>query len=346
MNKEKQFQILRTLVAVSIALVLAFFIIFMVSDEPIKTLFTFIAGPLKSKRYVGNVIELAIPLIFSGLATSILFETGLFNLGSEGIFFISGITATAVVLFLKATPFFNPIIAILAGSLVGMIAASIPAVLKAKWNASELVTSLMFNSIFLGIGLYILNYHLRDSNLTEIASLKFPESARLSKIIPGTRIHAGLIIALVMVIIVYYFLYKTKWGYSLRMTGINPKFAQFSGINTFWVIIYVHLFAGFIAGMGGSVEVLGMYNRFRWSSLPGLGFDGALVAMLAKNKPFSVIGAAMFLAYIRIGADLMARLTDVPAEMVAIIQAVIILLISAEKFLEVWRHKMLLKEAR
>ncbi|GMQ62256.1 ABC transporter permease [Vallitalea maricola] len=346
MVSEKRFEVLRTLMAVIIALALAFVIVIFVSDEPIETLKVFLLGPFKSKRYMGNVIELFIPLAFAGLATSVFFQAELFNLGSEGIYYISGIVATIVALKFIDGGFMQGFLAIAVAALVGMVLGVIPGILKAKWDANVLVTSLMFNSIYFGIGFYILNYYLRDPILTEVASYRFAETTVLANLVPGTRIHIGLIIVLMMALLVYLFFYKTKWGYSLRMTGINSVFSKYIGIKTFWIIIIAHLIAGFIAGMGGAVEVLGMYNRFRWTALPGLGFDGALVAMLGKNKPFGTLGAALFLAYIRISADLMARLTNVPAEMVAIIQAVIILLISGERFLFYWRQRMLLKEAK
>jgi simple sugar transport system permease protein len=346
MISEKNFSRIRTLLAVLIALVIAFFIILAVSDEPINTFKVFLLGPLKNKRYLGNVIEATIPLAFAGLATSILFQGSFFNLGSEGLYYISGLIAAAIAIFLPVEGIMLPVIAILSAGIIAMILGAIPGYMNAKWNANVLVTSLMFNSIYFGIGLYFLNYKLRDPDQSDIASFRFPNYANLSKIIPGTRIHSGIFILIIVAILVYLFLYKTKWGYALRMTGINKDFSNYLGIKTFWVVIYTHLIAGFIAGIGGSVEVLGMYNRFRWAALPGLGFDGALVAMLAKNKPFEAIGAAFFLAYIRTGADLMARLTNVPAEMVSIMQAIIILLISAERFLFYWRHKMLLKEVK
>jgi len=341
MINEKNFNKIRTLLAVIIALFIAFLIILLVSDEPLNTFKVFLLGPLKNKRYLGNVIEATIPLAFAGLATSILFQGSFFNLGSEGLYYISGLIAAAIAIFLPVNGIFLPIIAIVSAGIIAMILGAIPGYMNAKWNANVLVTSLMFNSIYFGIGLYFLNYKLRDPSQSDIASY-----ANLSKIIPGTRIHSGIFILLFVTVLVYLFLYKTKWGYALRMTGINKEFSNYLGIKTFWVVIYTHLIAGLIAGIGGSVEVLGMYSRFRWAALPGLGFDGALVAMLAKNKPFEAIGAAFFLAYIRTGADLMARLTNVPAEMVAIMQAIIILLISAERFLFYWRHKMLLKEVK
>ncbi|WP_019908492.1 ABC transporter permease [Paenibacillus sp. HW567] len=346
MFKVKYFEAIRTAAVIVIALIIAFVIISLVSDQPVKTIGIFLLEPLSTKGHIGNVIEMAIPLMFTGLAVSLLFRANMFNLGAEGIFYFSGVVASVLAIHLSLNGWLHPVVAIAAGSIVGALLSAIPGILKAKWNANELVTSLMFNNILFGIGLYLLNYHLRDAKAFANVSFKFEKTAQLSKLFTGTRIHTGLIIVLVLIVLAHLFLYKTKWGYELRMTGVNRDFARYSGMKTAKVIILVHLIAGFIAGMGGSVEVLGMYSRFQWTSLPGYGLDGALVAMLAKNNPLSVIASALFLAYIRIGADLMARLSDVPSEMISIIQAVIILLISAEQFLKFWKNRMLLKEAK
>ena len=345
MNREKKFEFMRVIISVALALIIAVIIISFVSKDPLEALSNFLLGPISSLSHIGNVIEMAIPLAFTGLAVSLLFKARLFNLGAEGIFYISGIATAYVAIYVKLPLVIHPLVAILAGVVVGAICSSIPGILKAKWNANELVTSLMFNYILVGIGLYILSYKMRDAKAYAIASPKFRPTAKLGVIIPGTRIHAGLIILIAVCIAAYYFLYKTKWGYEIRMLGINRAFAEYSGINAFWVIVLVHIVSGALAGLGGSVELLGMYNKFQWTSMPGYGLDGALVALLAKNNPASVLVAAIFLAYIRIGADMMARMSDVPAEMVAIVQAIIILLISADKFLKFWKERMLLKEA-
>lgn len=346
MNFENRFELIRTFAAVIISLILGFAIILLVSDEPLSSIYYFVIGPLLKTRYIGNVIELAIPLIFSGLATVILFQTSLFNLGAEGVFYFSGLLAAIVGISLSLPAPLHAIVAIAAGGFFGVLLMFMIGYFKAKWNASELVISLMFNSIFYGIGLYILNYFFRDPDIAGFASLKMQKTVLLANIIPKTRIHAGLIIALVTVLLTYLFLYRTKWGYEIRMTGINGDFARYSGMNTTKAIIIASVAAGLISGIGGAVEVIGMYDRFRWAALPGLGFDGALIAMLAKNKPGSTIYAALFLAYIRIGADLMARMTNIPSEMVFIMQAVIILLISGGKFLEKYRQKALLREVK
>lgn len=343
MDKESKFEMIRTITAVLIATIIAFIIILFVSDKPISTIKYFVIGPLLKSRYMGNVIEQAIPLIFSGVATAILFQTGLFNLGAEGIYYFSGLLAAIVGIKLSLPGFIHPVVAIIIGGAAGAAVMVVIGFFKAKWNASELVISLMFNSILYGIGLYILNHYFKEVNTTSLQSVKMQDTVLLDKIVPGTRIHSGLIIALLVVLVIHLFMYRTKWGYALRMTGFNKEFANYSGINATKAIIIASLVAGCVAGIGGSVEIIGMYDRFKWAALPGLGFDGALIAMLAKNKPSNVIFSALFLAYIRIGADLMARMTNVPAEMVGIMQGLIILLISGRKFMDGYRNRMLLK---
>lgn len=210
MNFEKKFDIIRTFVAVVISLILGFVIILMVSKEPISTIYYFVVGPLTKSRYFGNVIELAIPLIFSGLATSILFQANLFNLGGEGVFYFSGLLAAIVGIKLSMPIIIHPFLAIGAGAVFGMMVMLLIGFIKAKWNASELVISLMFNSIFHGIGFYILNFYFRDPNVSALSSFKMKETALLSNFIPKTRIHTELIIALAAVFLGYLFLYKTK----------------------------------------------------------------------------------------------------------------------------------------
>lgn len=341
----RKFEMMRTAAAIGIALTVGFIIILLLSDTPIQSIFNFVVGPLTKFRYVGNVIETAIPLIFSGLAVSLLFQTKLFNMGTEGVFYMGGLIAAILGITLTLPQGIHPAVSILGSALFGALIMGIVGYFKAKWNVSELVMSLMFNSILYGVGLYILNYYFREENTVVLKSVPIKETALLHDILPGTKVHTGIIIALVCVFVCDWILNKSKLGYQIRMTGANKRFAEYSGINTTRAIILVSMIAGFIGGIGGAVEVIGMYDAFKWVSLPGLGFDGALIAMLAKNKPKNVIFSAFFLAYIRIGADLMSRLSDIPAEMVGIMQGLIILFISGKMFLQFYRNRLILKEA-
>lgn len=346
MRQDKSFEFARTLLSIAISLALAFAIIALSSKEPLAALRYFIIGPLDSASHIGNIIEMAIPLVFTGLYYSILFKSNLFNLGAEGLFFSSGLLSGMLGVATYMPPGLHPFVLILAGGLLGALLGLIPCAINYKWGASTLVVSLMMNSILYGICMFLLNNKFRDVSSYTIVTEPFQATAKLARIIPGTRVHAGAIIAIACCVFLYLFLNRTKWGYELRMLGANKHFAEYSGMGVASIMFLAHAISGALAGIGGSVEVLGMYSKFQWTSLPGYGLDGALIALLAKSNPAVVPFAALFIAYIRNGADMMARLSDVPAEMVALVQAAIILLISSQALLKGLRERSLLSKLK
>ncbi|GMO33480.1 MAG: ABC transporter permease [Termitinemataceae bacterium] len=343
---DTRFEVIRFSVAIIIAVLLSFIIILLVSKEPFAALQNFFLGPLKSLRRFGNVIELTITLTFAGLAISVMFSANQFNLGTEGAFYASGAVAAMAALALPLPPVMHPFAAIVLGAVTGAVICAVPAVLKAFWGASELVSSLMLNYVFFYFTRYFINTGFKDTDAGYISTYLLPLSSKLPRIISGTRIHAGLFIMLASVVLTVIFMRRTTWGYALIQTGRSPPFARYSGINTGAVFIYSQLIGGAIAGIGGSVEVLGMYDRFQWQNMPGYGFDGVIVAILAKNKPLFVPAAAFLLAYIRIGADRMSTAADVTSEMIAIIQGIIIMLAAAQSFMSSQRQKMLVKDIK
>ncbi|MEW9094513.1 MAG: ABC transporter permease [Clostridiaceae bacterium] len=343
---ETQFEIIRTFVAILLAMSLAFLIILGISKQPLEALTTFLTGPFSSLRRFGNMIEMSIPFIFSGLSVCVMFQAKQFNMITEGAFFIGGVAASFIAVKVMLPIGIHPIVAILFGGLIGALAGLIPGILKTKWNADELVSSLMLNYVCLYMGIYVINNVLRDPSAGMMSSYVFNPTAVLKKIVPGTRIHLGIFVAILFIILTYLFMYRSKWGYALRMTGLNKNFAEYSGINTKKVILYSQVLGGFIAGLGGATEILGMYQRFQWQSLPGYGFDGIIVAILARNNPLFIPVGALFLAYLRVGADIMARMTDVPSEVIAVIQAIIIMLIAANRFLAKWKHQRIVKDSQ
>lgn len=341
---EKAFEVIKLFAAIFVALGITFAVLCVSSSTPIDSFVTLLTAPLTKLRYFGYVFETMVPLAFAGLATSLLFRTGLFNLGTEGVYYISGVVTAIVSNHVLGNYILDPIITITISGIVGGLIAMIPGYFKAKYNANELVTSLMMNSILFGVGLFIIKTFIKATDVPSIASEKFMITAKLPVIIPGTRVHLGIIILIVVTILVYILLFKTKLGYAIRMTGLNKDFAKYSGMSAFALFLSVHFISGFIAGMGSSIELLGMYERFTWTVLPGLGFTGALMAMLGKNNPIGVFIAAFGISYLRAGAEIMSRSSDVPVELVAIVEAILVLLISSQYFLRKWRERVLLKE--
>lgn len=344
-KKNLLFSTLTTALAIIISLLIAIVIIVIVSDNPGKAFHAFIFGPFKSKRMIGSILTTAIPITFTGLAVCVMFQASMFNMCAEGGFFLGALSAAGVAACVELPGILGLIIPMLAGTITGMILAFIPAVLKAKLGASEMVSSLMLNYVALYLGLYVLNYHLRDQSFGALATKVLPENSIIPIMISKTSVHYGIVLAIIAIVICYLFIYKTKTGHRIRVMGQNSKFAKYAGINVAGVIIISQIIGGGLAGLGGAVEVMGMYNRFQWTSLPGYGWDGITLAILARNKPQFIPIAAIFLAYIRVGASTMASGSNVPKELITVIQAIMILLVTASALLDGIKKRMIVKEA-
>ena len=336
---EQEFNLIRMLVAVAISLALAFCLIVCASSTPLEALSAFLIGPLQTVRRMGNVVEMMIPLLFTGVSVSIMYSCNQINMSSEGAFFLGGVGCAYLATTVSLPAGLHPAVCILAAGLIGALVCAIPALLYIKFRALPVVSSLMVNYVALYFGLFVINYIIRDPAAGYLCSFEYLDSAVLPHLFSKTKIHLGLIIAVIVIILSYLFLYRSKAGYAIRMVGMNSNFAKYSGISVMGTILGCQLIGGFIAGVGGAVEQLGMYNRFQYQSLSNHGFDGIMIAILARYNPKFVPIAALFLAYIRVGADVMARTSDVPVEIVNIIQAVVIMFVAAERFLEGWRHR-------
>ena len=344
-NHINNFALLRLMVAVLIAVGITVAIIFSVSKEPGVAIYNLFLGPLQSKRHFFNVLESSIPLIFTGLALSIVFKSGNFSMIADGALYMGGAIAAAIAIKMALPAGIHPVVMILAAAVVGAVIGSIPAILKVKYHANELVTSLMLNNVFFFSGIYLVNKYLIDRSAGTFASLKYESTSSLGNIISGTKLHYGFLIAIAAAALLYILVYKTKFGYEIRLVGSNPEFAKHTGINIGKVTILTQMLAGAIAGIGGAVEQAGMYNRFNWQDSPSYAWDGVIITILAGNNPKFVPLAAFFLGYIRVGADLMSRRSDVQNELVAIVQAILILFITAERFLAVVKQRQESKKA-
>ena len=348
MSSERRFELFRMFFSIVIALGVSFILIFLVSKQPVDAIVALVTGPLQKKRNMGNVIESMIPLIFTGTGVCIMFSANQINLAGEGAFHLGGLMATICALSFGLPAFVSPVVALIIATLAGAVFCAIPAVLKVKTNSSVMVASLMLNYVALYFGNYVLHYFIGDAKVGEAsASYELPETSELLRLVKGTKIHFGIIIALAVAVLGYFFLYRSKVGYELRLVGENESFARNCGISIVKVILISQLVGGAIAGLGGGVEMLSpLYGRFTWTSLLGYGWDAITICTLSKRNPLKTPLAALFLAYLRVGASIMSRQTDVSLEIVEITEGIIILLVVAEQFLSGTKHKMIAREAR
>ena len=340
-------ELIRIVTAVAIAYAVALITLFVISDDPVYIIQQFVLGPFSSARRIGSIINLAIPFTFTGLCMCFMYAVNKFNLSGEGIFMISGCVISMVALKLGNSLPAPIAIAVLfvVGAGVGAIISGIPAIMEAKFKANIVVASLMLNNILVFLAIYLLKYHMRDNTIGFLGSLPLPEMIKFPSIFGKMRIQAGLFVAIIAVILVALLFYKMVFGYKMRVVGNNPQFAKASGINMMGTIIGAQLVGGAIAGMGGTVEILGNYDRFQWTASTQHGFDGLMVAVLARKNPLLVPVAALLLAYIRIGADVVNSKGDIPIEFITIIQGIVILMVAADEFMGGFKKKLIYKAA-
>lgn len=204
----------------------------------------------------------------------------------------------------------------------------------------------MLNYVVLYVIMHFLSNVFADRSQGSTQTYPFLETAKVAKMVPGTELTWGFVIAIIATILVGFFMYRTRWGYTIRMIGINESFSKYSGMRVGGVIVLSQVIGGVLSGMGGAIEVLGRYNTFLWKDLPGYGWTGITVAILAKNNPLAIPFAALFIAYLNRGCELMSIYAGVPAEMIDIIQALSSCSFAAEQFMSKTRQKMVVKETK
>ncbi|WP_303132904.1 ABC transporter permease [Olsenella phocaeensis] len=331
------------IMAITLAVIAA--IIFSVSDDPLNALYNFFVGPFLSMRRIGNIVEGACPLTFTAMAVMLIFKAGQFSMISEGSFFIGTGVAMSTSLAVPMPTGLHALVALLGAALAGAFIAFIPAILKKTWDVSEVVTSIMLNYVCEFFVIYLVTYHFKETSSSSLASWELAPTSLLPKIVPGTNIHLGVILALLLCVGCWVLTNRSRFGYQLRLTGSNPSFSHYAGIKETGVMVGAQVIAGTIAGMGGGVELLGMYNRFKWTTSPGFGWTGIVVALLAKDNPLLIPLSACFFSYINTGANIMAMNSDVSNDVAQIIQGVIMMLIVSGALLQRWRQKLVVRAA-
>ena len=341
------FEAVKMIIALLIAFVIMFVVLCLISDNPVHAFVTILTGPFAKRRYFGAVIESFIPYAFAGLAAGILFKSGAFNLGAEGIYIISGVAVAAVACTAVTTShFLHPILCILAAAAVGGVLMIIPSFLKAKFGTNEMVVSLMLNSIYSGIAMHLIRKYLLTKTTSTIGSRDYLKTAKIGYIFEPLRISPCLLLLIVCTIILYLVMYKTRLGYQIRLAGANPKFAEYSGISAFKLSIATAAIAGVLAGIGSACQLLTQSSFYQPDKTAvGIGFSGMLLAMLGRNNPIGIVIASFLIKYLEQGANVLYFSdTSVPSEITAMIEGIVILLISSQYFLRGLREKKLLQE--
>jgi len=320
----------RALSALLIALAVAFVVVLFTSKAPFEALNTLLTAPISKPRTIGLWIDDVAKLTITGLAFSLVFQARQFSMGVQGQVYVGALAAT----YLAMSPLGETWAAIPIGIVCAMIAGGIygflPGLAKAKLGANEIVSSLMLNYLAIELTNFLVRTQLVPKGTGVLTTNPFPKTAVFPAMVPNTRIDLGLILAVVAVFAVWFALYRTSWGLKLRLVGHNARFAEYAGIKATFIMVSAMTAAGALGGLLGAMFVQGQtYGKLTVLFEGGLAFEGILVAIVARSRPLAVPVVALFYGYLRQGAQLMNIRTDVPAEVIGVVTAIIILLVSS-----------------
>jgi simple sugar transport system permease protein len=334
--------------AILTAVILGGLIILAAGGDPIAAYRGLIQGAFGSPSALSETAVWATPYIFAGLAVAFAFKGGLFNIGAEGQIALGAVFAALIGyalpgwLHTSLPAYIHIPLAVGCGMLAGAIWAGIPGALKAYTGGHEVINTIMMNYIALNITSFLLNGPMRDPDPLDL-SARTPEIAASARIpplfnIPGMRVHWGFILALLVAVLIWWLLWKTTLGFEIRTVGANPDAAKYAGINVKKIIVITMAISGALAGLAGAIEVTALNYRHELGFSTGYGFDAIAIALLGKTNPYGVILAAILFGAMRNGATRMQFLTQIPIDIISVIQALMLLFVAADAIIRFIYH--------
>lgn len=332
--------------AVVLAFVVGGIIFKIIGGEPLRVFAFFIRNTFGSWPAFSDTLVKATPLIFTGLACTVAFKMKMWNIGAEGQLFMGAWFASFVVLWPITGPetprWIVLTLMMLMGTFGGALYGFVPGYLKARYNVNEIITTLMLNYVaFEWVNYWIFDqwsdggFQMSPTFDRNAWLPRLADYAREIRAFSGITLHLGILIALVAVVVVWWVLTKSQWGFEVKLIGDNPEAARYSGINIKRNIILVLMFSGALAGLAGAVEVSGVVHRLQQQISPGYGFTGIIVAWLAKLNPIAVI-----LVSILFGALIIASREIQPAGISSMLQGLILFFIISSEVLVRYKIKI------
>lgn len=323
--------ILVPVVSIIIGLIVGAIVMVVSGYDPVQGYIALWNGIFGDSYTIGNTIRQITPYILSGLAVAFAFRTGLFNIGVEGQLLMGWLAAAYVGYAFELPRIIHLPLALIAAAAAGAFWAFIVGFLKAKFSVHEVIASIMLNYT----ALYITNAVIRNLSdggfktptVLESATLRMPW---LREITDNSSLHLGIIVALIMVLFMWFILEKTTRGYELKSVGFNKNAAEYAGMNVNKNIILAMTISGIFAGLAGAMEALGTFqNASIKAGFSGIGFDGIAVALLGANTPLGVVFGASLFGSLKYGALNMPNEAGIPEEIVSIIIALIIFFVAS-----------------
>jgi len=325
------------LLAVPVAFLIGAVMLLALGANPLTAYGALITSGFGDLSGITQTLTKATPLLLVGLGVCIAFRGGIINIGGEGQILVGALATTAVAIGFRDLPGWILLpLCLIVGALGGAVWGGIPGILKARLGVNEILSTVMMNAIALQLSNYLLRGPMIDpaeiANGTRIAqSALLPRSVWLAKLVPSTLLNTGALIALVLAVLVYVFLWRTTIGYRIRAVGLNADAARYAGVR---VPVYQALslaLGGAFAGLAGAIEVMGVQHRMLEGLSGGYGFSGIVVALFGALHPLGAIPASILFGGLLVGADGMQRSVQVPSSLISTLLGLVVLLVVGSK---------------
>ena len=316
-------------IAILFAFIVGAAVLYVTGYSPVDAYTAMARGAFGDIYGVGQTLMQATPIIFTSIAFLVSYKAGLFNIGAEGQFLIGAIASAVIGIYLEGLPWIiHAPLTLIAGMVAGGLWGLIPALLKTRFEAHEVITTMMLSYVAQFLTSYLVNYPFKAPGWVS-QTVRLPASAELVRILPPTQLSTGIYIAVALVAVVWFLLKRTILGYELRAIGFNPTAAENAGIRINRGVIISLVISGAIAGLGGAVEIMGVHKRFIDGFSPGYGWDGLAVALVGGLNPVGSMLASILFGALRSGGMIMARSTGVPLDINILLQGFVILFVAA-----------------
>jgi simple sugar transport system permease protein len=333
------------LLAVPVAFLIGAVMLAALGANPLEAYGAMLQGAFGDKSGITQTLVKATPLLLVGLGVCIAFRGGVINIGGEGQIIIGALGATALSIGFRDMPgwFLLPM-SLIIGALAGAVWGGIPGVLKAKLGVNEILSTVMMNATAVQFSNYLLRGPMIDPKEieqgTRIAqSALLPKSVWLTRLVPQTLLHSGAILALILAVLVYIFLWRTTIGYRIRAVGLNRDAARYAGIRVPFYQALALILGGGFAGLAGAVEVMGVQHRMMENLASGYGFSGIVAALFGSLHPLGSIPASVLFGGLLVGADKMQRAVQVPSSLIDALLGLVVLFVVGSQIWSRWRAR-------
>lgn len=338
----RTFEALLPLIAVPLALLVGAGMLLALGVNPWEAYGAMVQGAFGNMSGFTQTLVKATPLLLVGLGVTIAFRGGVINIGGEGQILVGGLAATALAVgFPTVSGWILLPACMLGATLAGAVWGGIPGVLKARVGVNEILSTVMMNAIALQLANYLLRGPMIDPEEiergTRIAqSALLPAQVWLPRLIPRTLLHSGAILAVILAVLVYIFLWRTTTGYRIRAVGLNALASRYAGIQVPVFQALALVLGGAFAGLAGGIEVLGIQHRMVEGMSGGYGFSGIVAALFGKLHPLGLIPASVLFGGLLVGGDRMQRAVQVPSAMIMALMGLVVLFVVSS---EIWARR-------